>query len=291
MSQASRVVRFKSASLANVYSAVITLPCKPAAREGSRADSASTRERNGIRILVRFSRRDSSLEKREKERASSALQHTEAQRDAIASVWSSFSANVRPRLLRCVQQDINLAIMRSLSLRALRFCLNPRWYRAILAILIATCLSCNERCTLGIFRPLLPNGSLALFFFLARARTAADARETRETSAKERRERRVWKSRSGNGPGTKPVRRPLDNPSAHPRASGGNLSRCFSDPRAPGVEGTAPVWSAIPADVRPARPQFIRHLPSPSALGDCSGSSLGRERERERGTRQCWPPP
>jgi len=172
--------------------------------------------------------------------------------------------------------------MRSLSLRALRFCLNPRWYRAILAILIAAYLSCNGRSTLGIFRPPLPGASFArtffsLFpFFRSRSQSAPlRSVEWKEEGAK------IWKSRSGNGPGTKSARRPLDNPSAHPWAPGRNLSRCFSDPRAPGVEGTAPVWSSIPADVRPTRPQFIRHLPSPSALGDCSGSSLGRERGRE----------
>lgn len=39
----------------------------------------------------------------------------------------------------------------------------------------------------------------------------------------------------------------------------------------PGVVRIAPVWSSILADVRPTRPQFIRHLPSPSAFGNCSG--------------------
>lgn len=51
-----------------------------------------------------------------------------------------------------------------------------------------------------------------------------------------------------------------------------------------GIAGIAPVWSPIPADVRPTRPQFIRHLPSPSALGNCSGSF----RDETNGARRDW---
>lgn len=50
----------------------------------------------------------------------------------------------------------------------------------------------------------------------------------------------------------------------------------------PGVARIAPVWSSILADVRPTRPQFIRHLPSPSALGNCSGSLRDETRRDER---------
>lgn len=39
-------------------------------------------------------------------------------------------------------------------------------------------------------------------------------------------------------------------------------------------------WSSIRANVRPTRPQFIRHLPSPSALGNCSESFGAREQRR-----------
>ena len=83
----------------------------------------------------------------------------------------------------------------------------------------------------------------------------------------------------GNGNGSKP--RP-------PSSSILSLSLSFSQPP-PGANGPQTAvspgsseppgvarrvwWSSIPANVRPTRPQFIRHLPSPSAVENCSESS------------------
>lgn len=68
----------------------------------------------------------------------------------------------------------------------------------------------------------------------------------------------------------RPPRRPsLSQPGANgPRTA---VSPGSSEP--PGVARRSVWWSSIPANVRPTRPQFIRHLPSPSAVENCSESS------------------
>lgn len=86
---------------------------------------------------------------------------------------------------------------------------------------------------------------------------------------------------SGNGSGSKP--RPPSSPALSvslslsiyqppPGANGPQTAVSPGSSEAPGVARRV-WWSSIPANVRPTRPQFIRHLPSPSALENCSESS------------------
>lgn len=71
----------------------------------------------------------------------------------------------------------------------------------------------------------------------------------------------------------RPPRRPsLSIYQPPPGANGPQTAVSPGSSEAPGVARRV-WWSSIPANVRPTRPQFIRHLPSPSALENCSESS------------------